>query len=331
VVEALSRAGPAGDRPIDRPDLLAGLLQLDEARSTRLMRAMGVDRAGLREALGGPRGPAPPEGLLSPQLALAIDFAAAEASLEGRDEIDTGHLLVALARGTRVGHDFHREPLFAAGRLVLGMRDGKVSIWDLVRDRGPLTHDAGRPVYCVTADPEWRHVAAGCGDGRLDLWDLDRDLHVRFPHGHQGPVRAVAWSPGAPHLLTGSDDGTAVVWDAERGEKVLELTGHDGPVRAVTFDPAGRDLYTGSEDCTIQRWDAASGRRRETLEGHATAVVRVAFVDPRLPLVSRAEDGEAIVWTARRERHASPADDLAPVFAQFALTAEGIRRHLAVV
>ncbi|MHC5052797.1 MAG: WD40 repeat domain-containing protein, partial [Planctomycetota bacterium] len=208
---------------VDRDDLLFGLLQLEDARATRVMEAMGIDRAGMAGELEGPRLPAPRRGTLTPQLALAIDFAAAEAALEGREEIDTAHMLVGLARGTRAGHDLHREPLLAAGRLAIGLRAGQVSVWDLVQRRGPRTRDAGRPVYSVAADREWRHVAAGCGDGRLDVWDLAHDLHVRFPSGHEGPVRAVAWSPTEPRLLTGSDDATAAVWDAERGDKTLEL------------------------------------------------------------------------------------------------------------
>jgi hypothetical protein len=329
VLQALRHSGGGRER-VDRDDLLFGLLQLDDARATRVMAAMGIDRAGMATALGGPRLPAPAEGTLTPQLALAIDFAAAEASLEGKEEIDTAHLLVGLARGTRAGHDLHREPLLAAARLAIGMRDGKVSVWDLVGRRGPRTRDAGRPVYSVAADPGWRHVAAGCGDGRVDVWDLTHDLHVRFPRGHKGPVRAVAWSPTEPCLLTGSDDATAAVWDAESGEKLLELRGHDGPVRTVTFDASGAYLYTGSDDGTVRRWESRRGALRETLEGHTAAVVRVAFLDPRLPLVSRSEDDKAILWADPRQHHDVVPDELAPVFARFAVTAEGIRRHLSV-
>jgi len=330
VVSALRRSGGGRDQ-IDRDDLLFGLLQLEGARATRVMQAMGIDRAGMSAALGGPRVPAPSRGVLTPQLALAIDFAAAEASLEGREEIDTAHLLVGLARGTRAGHDLHREPLLAAGRLATGTRAGEVSVWDLVHGRGPRTRHAGRPVYSVAADRGWRHVAAGCGDGRLDVWDLAHDLHVRFPRGHKGPVRAVAWSPCEPRLLTGSDDATAAVWDAERGERTLELKGHDGPVRTVTFDASGAYAYTGSDDGTVRRWDAERGDLCETLQGHAAAVVRVAFLDPRLPLVSRSEDDRAILWAEPRQHHEVIPDELAPVFARFALTAENIRRHLSVV
>ncbi|MHC4136664.1 MAG: WD40 repeat domain-containing protein [Planctomycetota bacterium] len=329
VLQALRRSG-GGRGQVDRDDLLFGLLQLEDARATRVMRAMGIDRAGMAATLGGPRLPAPGQGVLTPQLALAIDFAAAEASLEGREEIDTAHLLVGLARGTRAGHDLHREPLLAAGRLAIGARDGKVSVWDLVRGRGPRTRDAGRPVFSVAADREWRHVAAGCGDGRLDVWDLAHDLHVRFPRGHKGPVRAVAWSPTEPRLLTGSDDATAAVWDAESGDRTLELKGHDGPVRTVTFDASGAYLYTGCDDGTVRRWESERGALCETLEGHAAAVVRVAFLDPRLPLVSRSEDDKAILWAKPRQHHDVVPDELAPVFARFALTAAGIRRHLGV-
>ncbi|MHC4819796.1 MAG: WD40 repeat domain-containing protein [Planctomycetota bacterium] len=329
VVQALRRSKEGGH--VDRDDLLFGLLQLEDARATRVMETMGIDRAAMATALGGPRLPTPRQGTLTPQLALAIDFAAAEASLEGREEIDTAHMLIGLARGTRAGHDLHREPLLAAGRLAIGMRAGQVSVWDLVHGRGPRTRDAGRPVYCVAADRDWRHVAAGCGDGRVDTWDLAHDLHVRFPSGHEGPVRAVAWSPTEPHLLTGSDDATAAVWDADRGKKTLELLGHDGPVRTVTFDASGAYLYTGSDDGTVRRWESRTGTLCETLEGHEAAVVRVAFLDPRLPLVSRSEDDTAILWAEPRQRHDVVPDELAPVFARYALTAESIRRHLAVV
>lgn len=328
VAVALRLSKRAG--PVDRDDVLFGLLQLENARATRVMDALGIDRAGMAAALPGPRFPAPPQGTLTPQLALAIDFAAAEASLEGREEIDTAHLLVGLARGTRAGHDLHREPLLAAARLAVGTRGGQVSVWDLVRGRGPRTRQIARPVYSVGADRSWRHVAAGCADGRLDVWDLAHDLHVRFPVGHEGAVRAVAWSPTEPRLLTGSDDATAAVWDAERGEKTLELLGHDGPVRTVTFDATGAWLYTGSDDGTVRRWESGSGVLCETLEGHDAAVVRVAFLDPNLPLVSRSEDDTAILWAEPRQRHDVVPDELAPVFARFALTADTLRQQLSV-
>jgi len=324
-VDALRRSG---SWTVDRRDLLIGLLAGEDTRAVRLLRAHGVDAAALAEALGGRSGPVADEGLLSPQLLLAIDFGAAEACLEGRDQIDTGHLLIAIARGTRVGHDVHREPLLGATRLAIGWRDGRVSLWDLLRDRGPLTHDAERPVYCVTVDPGWRYLAAGCADGRIDLWDLDQDLYVRYPEGHTGPVRAIAWSAAGPRVLTGSEDGTAALWDTERGTKIIELRGHDGPVRTVTFDPQGELIYTGSDDGTIKVWYARDGRLIETRDAHAAPVVRVGFVTAYAPLISRAQDDEAILWTEPPQRHPTPDDELAAILAQFALTADSLRDHL---
>jgi hypothetical protein len=326
--EAVDALRSCGGAEVKRRDLLYGILRHEHTRAARVLRAHGVDPAAVAEAVGGAAAPPANSGKISTALLLAIDFAAAEACLEGCDRIDTGHLLVALARGTRTGHDVHREPLLAASRIAVAWRDGRVSIWDLLRDRGPLTRDAERPAYCVTTDPEGRHVAAGCTDGRIDVWDLDQEIHVRFPDGHKGPVRAVAWSPAAPRVLTGSEDGTAAVWDTERGTKVFHLRAHDAPVRTVAFNPQGELLYTGSDDATIKVWYARTGALVDTLEGHASAVVRLGFTTPRLPLISRSDDDEAILWTDPPQRHAAPEDDVAPILARFHLTADTLRSHL---
>ncbi len=102
-----------------------------------------------------------------------------------------------------------------ASRLVCGLTDGRLNVWDL-RSRSPhATLSAhGAAVRAITFTPDGTRAATASDDRRVLIWDTQRwqpVLTLQTKH-----VVAVRFSPDGSTLAGRLADGTIQVWDSRR-------------------------------------------------------------------------------------------------------------------
>ncbi len=187
----------------------------------------------------------------------------------------------------------------AAPRLVTGLSDGTLAVWNAATGARLLTFTGHSGTVCACAwSPDGRHLLSGSEDCTLAVWDAASGARLLTLTGHSSSVWACAWSPDGRHLLSGSDDKTLAVWDAITGARLLTLTGHSGYVRACAWSPDGRHLLSGSSDNTLAVWDAVTGARRLTLTGHSDAVRACTWSPDGRQILSGSDDHTLGVWDA---------------------------------
>ncbi|MDJ0840600.1 MAG: hypothetical protein QNK37_29085 [Acidobacteriota bacterium] len=95
------------------------------------------------------------------------------------------------------------------GKLLTGLADGRILVWDLTNTRRPETiiQGNGNPVEAMVLHSAERLFAAADGNGsnRLFLMTND-DVEPITLASHQGPVLALALSPDGNFLISGGDD-----------------------------------------------------------------------------------------------------------------------------
>ena len=107
-------------------------------------------------------------------------------------------------------------------RLLLGTRDGAISVWDPVSSRSErrLLGDGG-PVFSLAAHGD----ALLSGSSKdIQVWDSTRMECVTTLRGHSDSVHALLLARG--YLLSGSADATIVVLDVKLSSTVGTLAGH---------------------------------------------------------------------------------------------------------
>lgn len=121
------------------------------------------------------------------------------------------------------------HPNSKAERLVLGMADGSISIWNLgdarrIAEIAPPERHAG-PVTCLDYSPDGTRLISGGGDGLVRIWNASSDVPVLLASltGHDGPVHDVAYLPGGTLVASGGDDGTTKLWEVGEDANVTDL------------------------------------------------------------------------------------------------------------
>ncbi len=141
--------------------------------------------------------------------------------------------------------------------LLLGSRDGRARLWDVVRDV-----------------------------------EIEAEAH---PH-HAYPITAVAFDLRSPRVVTGCHAGTVRLWDRASGALLCDVRGNTGEVAAIAFSPDGKTLLTASHDATARFWDVTSGRQLGPPLHHTDAVPCVAFHPDGLTVAIGTRDGRAWLW-----------------------------------
>jgi eukaryotic-like serine/threonine-protein kinase len=141
--------------------------------------------------------------------------------------------------------------------LLLGCRDGKARLWDIMRDVEVETDARPHHAYPITAvgfDPRSPRLVTGCLAGTVRLWDSASGALLRDVRGNRGEVTAVAFSPDGSTLLTASLDATARFWDVASGRQLGPPLHHADAVLCVAFSPDGRSIATGTRDGAVWQW-----------------------------------------------------------------------------
>lgn len=124
------------------------------------------------------------------------------------------------------------------GKLLLGMRNGDVEIWDLNLGREieglsmKRQHNRNVEVLAVSADAVFA-LSGGRGE-RVFLWKLEEEVDA----------------PTVPIVLKENDG---------------EDTTHAAGITALAFSPDGRRAFTGGRDRMIKVWEVPSGNYLQTI------------------------------------------------------------------
>jgi WD40 repeat protein len=143
-------------------------------------------------------------------------------------------------------------------RIVLGMRDGGVSIWAV--DGGRLLHFFRKHKALVRAlcfSHDGRLLASGSWDNRVVLYNLHTGVNL-WLEGHRDNVDGLAFAPDDKTLVSASSDGTIRFWCLANNQVALTLTHDGGPVNGVAFSPDGNLMATCGTGGKAILWPAAS-------------------------------------------------------------------------
>ncbi len=205
----------------------------------------------------------------------------------------------------RVGAPVRAVSWLPAGRLAVGLEDGRVILVDETGRAlwGPTERHRGTVrIMVVSPDAAWLFTGSEDHDARI--WEVATG-RSRVLDGHGDVIRGVDLSPDGRSLATASADHTVRLWDVGSGEARV-LAGHDAAVKVVRFSGDGRQLASSGSDGVVWLWDTATGAGRP-LRGHEAAVKVVAFSPDGHSLASAGDDDTVRVWSLMDPGQA-PAD-----------------------
>jgi WD40 repeat protein len=174
--------------------------------------------------------------------------------------------------------------------LVSGSHDGKVRIFDLVKNvlvKEINAHAVANAtmIYTLAFTPDGKQVVSGSYDQSLKLWDVTSGNLVRefkaykvkeFEKGHQDGVFSAAFSPDGKFLASGSSGLERVIkiWNVADGSVVRDLANpaikssppasHPGWVYNLRYTKDGKRLVSVG-DAPLNKgflavWDPAAGK-----------------------------------------------------------------------
>lgn len=156
-------------------------------------------------------------------------------------------------------------------RMLAMSRDGAVvaakagsdefHVWRLLDDTAARMR-APEPtnLTSVALSADGSLVAAGWANGTAEVWDTtDREL-IMTARGHGNIVRVVGLAADGALLATGSDDGTAKVWDVATGALVGTYGPSRWPITGARLTNDGKRLITLRSGGSARMWDVDTGK-----------------------------------------------------------------------
>ena len=186
------------------------------------------------------------------------------------------------------------------GRLYVGTRDGRLSVWDPRRGELLFAHDHELLVRGIALSPDGSRLAACSWAGYITLWSLPDMVLLGELRNHTTDVRSVQFSPDSAWLLSSSFDTTLRLWQAADGTAVASLRGHGGAVFGAHFSADGRTLVSHSSDATLRTWSLARCGL-DALSPSTSKIHGVAFLS-ETRLASLSHTGEVRVWDVEGRR-----------------------------
>lgn len=139
--------------------------------------------------------------------------------------------------------------------------DGKISIWDLSRERLEKIIDSGGPVSVLRFSPDGHTLAiASLANFSVGLWNLQTGSLQQKLNSHTAVVNALAFSSDGQMLASGGDDRMVVIWETRSGKHKRKLKGHDQTVASLAFSPDGTVLASAGGNAAVVLWEVEKGR-----------------------------------------------------------------------
>jgi pre-mRNA-processing factor 17 len=149
-------------------------------------------------------------------------------------------------------------PVTAHLMLSAGL-DGKVKIWDVLRDRRCMRtyigHEKG--VRDITFSNDGKTFISSSFDKSIKVWDTETGVVKRtINHDKIGYVVRIHPDDNKQNmLLVGCSDRNIYQYDLDTGDLVQEYDRHLDAVNTITFINNNRFFLTTSDDKTIRIWE----------------------------------------------------------------------------
>ena len=169
---------------------------------------------------------------------------------------------IASAVTVKMTADLTSLSVVDASRVVAGLADGRVAIWN-GRDATTINVPAHKArVLAVGVTPDKRRVLSVASDGSLAESPMAQGAAARTARVDFGvaPTRAAMFSPDGSRLITGGEFGDVRVYDVESGKLRREMRGHLTEIQDLAFYPRLTLIASASADTDVRIWDGSSGR-----------------------------------------------------------------------
>ncbi|MCE9566435.1 MAG: serine/threonine protein kinase [Planctomycetes bacterium] len=184
-------------------------------------------------------------------------------------------------------------------RLVVGMDDGQVKIWDIKKGAvsKALEPRQGGTVWSVDVSADGKRLATTCDASVVTVWNLETyKVENSFPQPTS--TKAAVFSPDGSKVATGDRNATIRVWDIA-AQIPVELRGHHGTVHSLAFSPDGTKLASAGSDGTAKVWNWADPTAEPVgLGEHKGPVYGIAYSPDGTKLATTGWDGTVRIWNA---------------------------------
>jgi WD40 repeat protein len=216
-------------------------------------------------------------------------------------DMESGRLITSFPRDwTSSARRMRYSP--SGKRLVTGMWDGTLSLWDTVNLKRIRIFNGKQKgsISAIAFTPDERYVfTAGDSDEKvLYKWDMETgSLSGSFSTDHS--VTDLDVSPNGLYLISAGFTGSSndlELWNARSGMKLKTFRGHRDIVHTVRFSRDSRYAASGSSDGVVKLWDVKTGQAIRTFKGHSGLVDCVGFSPDGNRLVTTSRDGTVRLW-----------------------------------
>lgn len=140
-------------------------------------------------------------------------------------------------------------------RLVTGMADGAVRVWD-ASSGAHLLDLPGHTnfIWQILYSPDGSKIATASRDGIAIVHDAETGKEMARLIGHTSTVDSLDWSPDGKRIMTASSDGTAKLWDVLNGTELATFNQGAYPVEAAIFAGDGKHVITTSDDGALREY-----------------------------------------------------------------------------
>jgi serine/threonine protein kinase/outer membrane protein assembly factor BamB len=197
-------------------------------------------------------------------------------------------------------------------RLVIGMEDGNVKIWNFRTNtiQKTLEPRQGGTIWSADVSGDGKYLVTPCDDSKVTVWNLE-DYTTPYSFPQPTSTKAAVFSPDDKHrLATGDRNATIRIWNLE-AQIPIELSGHRGTVHALAYSLDGQRLASAGSDGTAKVWDLRNvdwNRRNNdvtaiNLAEHRGAVYGVTFCPGCKLVATTGWDGTVRLWDAATGEH----------------------------
>jgi WD40 repeat protein len=193
------------------------------------------------------------------------------------------------------------------GRVVTGMEDGSLKIWNgqtgaIIRTLEPKPNGN---IWTADVSADGKFLVIASDESDVPFWNLQTLKPAGRSLPHPSSTKAAVFSPVGKFVATGDRNSTVRVWDWDLMIPV-ELKGHRGTVHTLAYSPDGARLASAGSDGTVKvwdlkeiNWDRLEGPTRSMeMSEHKGPVYGVSFSRDGSKIASGGWDGTVRIWDA---------------------------------